>query len=125
MLSVIAIGVQVTMVLTLVGLSQGMLDDMQRRARGVGADILVRPPTSSVITMSGGMPAKIAERIEQIPHVKVATGILQQGSDLFNYVTGVDLEEFNTLSGGFRLVSGTTFQGPDDVIVDDYYATQH
>jgi putative ABC transport system permease protein len=125
MLSIVAIGVQVTMVLTLVGLSQGMLNDQARRARGVGADILVRPPTSSVITMSGGMPERIADRIEQIPHVKVATGILQQGSDLFNYVTGVDLEKFNRLSGGFRFVAGSPFQGPDDVMIDSYYATQH
>ena len=69
LLSVFAIAIQVTMVLTLVGLSNGMLNDQARRARGVGADILVRAPSSSVITMSGGMPARIADRIEQQPHV--------------------------------------------------------
>ena len=47
-LSVLAIGVEVTMILTLVGISYGTLDETARRARGVGADILVRPPASSV-----------------------------------------------------------------------------
>jgi len=113
------------MVLTLVGLSNGMLDDQARRARGVGADILVRAPSSSVITMSGGMPARIANRIEQQPEVKVATGILTQGTDLFNYVTGVDLAKFNQLSGGFRFSEGGPFERPDDVLVDSFYASEH
>jgi len=38
-LSVLAIGVEVTMILTLVGISYGTLDETARRARGVGADI--------------------------------------------------------------------------------------
>ena len=125
LLSVFAIAIQVTMVLTLVGLSNGMLNDQARRARGVGADILVRAPSSSVITMSGGMPARIADRIEQEPHVKVATGILTQGTDLFNYVTGLDLAKFNQLSGGFRFLQGGPFQHPDDVMVDSFYASEH
>src|SRR5215472_15520439 len=40
-LSVLAIGVEVTMILTLVGISYGTLDETARRARGVGADIIV------------------------------------------------------------------------------------
>src|SRR5215469_17676579 len=48
-LSVLAIGVEVTMMLTLVGISYGTLHEAARRARGVGADILIRPPASSII----------------------------------------------------------------------------
>src|SRR5260370_16124601 len=113
------------MVVTVVGLSNGMLNDQARPARGVGADILVRAPSSSVITMSGGMPARIADRIEQEPRVKVATGILTQGTDLFNYVTGLDLAKFNQLSGGFRFLQGGPFQHPDDVMVDSFYASEN
>src|SRR5213593_3887491 len=51
-LSVLAIGVEVTMILTLVGISYGTLDETARRARGVGADIIVRPPASSIISLS-------------------------------------------------------------------------
>jgi hypothetical protein len=36
LLSVLAIGVEVTMMLTLVGISYGTLDETARRARGVG-----------------------------------------------------------------------------------------
>ena len=51
-LSVLAIGVEVTMILTLVGISYGTLDETACRARGVGADIVVRPPGTSVISLS-------------------------------------------------------------------------
>jgi putative ABC transport system permease protein len=44
---------------------------------------------------------------------------------MLSYVTGVDLAEFNKLNGGFRFISGGPFQGPDDVLVDSYYASQH
>ena len=42
LLSFLLIGVPVTLMLTLVGLSHGMIADSQRRARGSGADIMVR-----------------------------------------------------------------------------------
>lgn len=125
LLSVFAIAIQVTMVLTLVGLSEGMLDDQARRARGVGADIMVRAPSSSIITFSPNMPAKVVSVVEQQPDVKIATGVLTQGTGGFNYVTGVDLAQFNKLSGGFRFIKGGPFEHPDDVIVDQYYAEEH
>jgi hypothetical protein len=42
-LRVLAIAVEVTMILTLVGVGYGTLDSTARRACGVGADILIRP----------------------------------------------------------------------------------
>jgi putative ABC transport system permease protein len=91
----------------------------------VGADIMVRPPSSSVISMSGNMPAGVAAKIDQQPGVKMSTGVLQQPTDLLNYVTGLDLPQFDRLNGGFRFVSGGPFRGPYDVMVDEYYARQH
>ena len=51
-LGVLAIGIEVTMILTLVGISYGTLDETARRARGVGADIVVQPPVTFVISLS-------------------------------------------------------------------------
>jgi len=105
LLSVVAISIQVTMVLTLVGLSAGMLNEQARRAKGVGADIIIRPPSSSVITFSVSMPARlIPVVIEKEPHVTAAAGVLLHGTDMFSYVTGLDLAQFNKLNGGFRFV---------------------
>jgi putative ABC transport system permease protein len=126
LLSIIAISVQVAMMLALVGLSQGMLQEQARRARGVGADIIIRPPKSSLLNFTGNMPAAIIPRfVLHEPHVSAAAGVLFYGTDMFNYVTGVDLAQFNQLNGGFRFVAGGPFRGPSDVLVDSYYAEQH
>ena len=41
------------------------------------------------------------------------------------FVTGIDLHKFNQMSGGFKYLKGGPFQGPDDVIIDQYYARQN
>jgi putative ABC transport system permease protein len=125
LLIVLIISIQVTMILTLVGLSHGVLNEQSRRARGVGADILIRPPGGSILSTGGQMYAKIIPAIiDKQPHVAVATGSLVFGTDLFNYVTGIDLATFDQLNGGFRFIHGGPFRGPDDVMVDEVYASQ-
>ena len=119
------IAIQVTLILTLVGLRDGTLSAQAERTRGVGADIMVRPSASSIISMTGNMPVGYITKIEQQPHVTAAVGVLQQPTDLLNYVTGLDLQQFDKLNGGFHFVSGGPFQGPYDVMVDEYYASQH
>jgi putative ABC transport system permease protein len=126
LLGVVAISIQVTMVLTLVGLSDGMLNEQASRARGVGADILIRPPGSAIIASGGQMLEKIIPLVlDKEPHVTAATGTLIFGTDLFNYITGVDLASFDRLNGGFQFVKGGPFQHADDMLVDEVYARQH
>ena len=113
LIGIVIISIQVTMVLTLVGLSDGMLNDQASRARGVGADILVRPPGGSIIVSGGQMIEKIIPAvIDKEPHVTAATGTLIFGTDLFNYLTGVDLATFDQLNGGFRFRARRPFSTP-------------
>jgi len=124
-LSVAAIGVEVSMILTLVGISYGMLDETARRARGVGADILVRPPASSIISLSSSpMSEKLVPFFMKQPHVTFATGTMGQPLGGFDVLTGIDIAQFNQLSGGFRFLRGGPFENDDDVIVDEYYARE-
>lgn len=125
-MSATAVGVQVTMILTLVGVSLGMLEDMGRRSRGAGADILIRPPGSSIIGLtSAPIPEKILDFVRALPHVAVATGTAVYPIGGVNSVTGVDLAEFSRMSGGFRYLKGGPFRAPGDVIVDEYWARQN
>lgn len=123
LLSVIAVGVQVTMILTLVGVSYGMLDDSNRRAQGVGADILVKPPSAGLLSFSSAsMPEAMVDYFRRQPHVTDALGtvvyVIQGG---ITAVTGLDLNAFRHFNGGFRYLKGGPFHGPDDILVDEYY----
>lgn len=122
LLSAVAIGVQVTMILTLVGVSQGVLGDIAARSRGTGADVLVRPPGSSVLAFSGNMPQGIVGFLRKQPHVALATGTLVQTIGNFDSITGINLDEFNSMSGGLRYLAGGPFKGPDEIIVDNVFA---
>jgi putative ABC transport system permease protein len=125
LLSVLLIGVPVTLILALVGLSHGMLEDSARRTRGIGADIIVRPPGTSLLTLSGApLHAKMVDFLEQQPHVKLAVGAINHPIQTPLAATGIDLKKFNEMSGGFTFVEGTSFQRPGDVIIDRYYAAQ-
>src|SRR5437773_2887686 len=109
-LSVLAISIEVTMMLTLVGVSYGTLDETARRARGIGADILVRPPASSLISLSSSpMSEKLAPILMKQPHLTLATGTIDQPLGGLDLMTGIDLAQFNRLSGGFRFVRGGPF----------------
>ena len=125
LLSVVAIGVEVTLILTLVGLSRGVLDDMKTRSEGTGADILIRPPESSGFTFSLTMPEKVVKLVRAKPHVVMATGTFVKYFDSFNSITGIHLDEFNAMSGGLKLIKGRLFQDPDDLVVDEVFAKQH
>ena len=122
LLSIFAIGVEVTLILTLVGVSHGVLDDMKARSKGTGADIIVRPPDSSGFTFSLTMPEKVVNKIREHPHVALATGTFVKYIDSFNSITGIHLDEFNAMSGGLKLIKGNVFQHPDDLLVDEVLA---
>ena len=126
LLSFLLIGVPVTLILTLVGLSHGMLADSERRTRGTGADILVRGSNARTALSTG--PATLSEKfldfLAHQPHVQSVMGVITHSIELPLVVNGVDLDQFNRMSGGLQYLSGGGFQGPYDVILDRYYADQ-
>jgi len=121
-LSALSIGFQVTMILAIVGLSQGMLKDSADRAKGVGADIWVKPPSTSAIQLSSAtMPEKMLDAFMLQPHVIRAVGSYTVPLSGLSTLTGIDYQKFTGLSGPFKFVEGGPFQGKFDVIVDRWY----
>jgi len=126
LLSVMLMGVPVTLILALVGLTQGLLQDSQRRQQNTGADIIIRASTASgVVNFSGApIPEKVVAKIEEQPHVKLAVGVLNHSIDPPLVVTGVDLPRFDRMSGGFVYKRGGPFKRPGDMLIDEAYAAQ-
>src|SRR5207248_3066946 len=127
-LSVIAIAIQVILVLLIVGLTSGVVSEWGKRVEGVGADILVQPPNSSIFFDSSAvMPESLGDQIAQVSSVdEVAPTVILTEPKSLVIVYGIDYQRFNALSKGFIFREGRPFEGPDEVIADDVIAqTRH
>jgi putative ABC transport system permease protein len=126
LISILAIALEVTLILLVVGLSVGMLNDSRARTAGIGADVLVLPPGSSFIVGLTGAPMsmKVGQVLQNLPHVATVAPVITQvtTSGALEVLAGIDLPTYDRLSGPFHFLSGGPFQGPDDVIVDEIYA---
>jgi putative ABC transport system permease protein len=126
LLSALVVGVQVASILTLVGLSRGMLEESASQVKGTGADIYLAPDTQGIFTFSTGQqPQKFVNFVQKQPHVKQAIGVLMIPVELITPINGVDTPQFEQMSGGLRFLQGGRPQGPDDLIADEYYARQN
>lgn len=126
LISVVAVAVEVILMLVIVGLMVGMLNDNKERQAGIGADAFVRPPGSSAILSASGAPAsvKVADVLRKLPHISAVAPVLLQAvtGGTIETIYGIDLPTWNQLGSPFRYLSGGPFQGPNDIIVDDYFA---
>jgi putative ABC transport system permease protein len=125
-ISVIAVGVEVTLVLIIVGLTSGLLTDTARRIEGIGADIMVQPPSASVFMAFSGapMPIRIRDKLAELKYVEHVAPVLLQFNSVggLEIIYGIDPESFRAVSGGFVFHSGHDLEDPDDILVDDWYA---
>jgi putative ABC transport system permease protein len=125
-ITVIAVAVEVTLVIIVVGLTSGLLLDVAKRTEGVGADIMVQPPSASVFMAFSGapMPISIAAKLRELEYVQAVAPVLVQ----FNSVNGLDVvygiepDSFRSVSGGFVLHDGAELRAANDILVDDVYA---
>lgn len=126
LVTITAVGVEVCLVVVIVGLTTGLMHETAKRIEGVGADLMLQPPASSfLIAFSGApMPIKIQQKLEEIDHVAAVAPVLLQfnASGGLDIVYGIDLKSFAAVSGGFVYHAGGPFEQPNDILVDDWYA---
>lgn len=126
LISVSAVALEVTMILLIVALFYGLLNGSKGSQVGIGADVMVQPPGSSaLIGVTGApIPVKVGEILRKLPHVNVAAPVIWEfiTKPSLEIVYGIDLATYDGLGTPFRYLSGGPFQGPYDVIIDDYFA---
>ena len=123
-ISILAVALEVTLILLIVGFALGMLHDSRSRQAGIGADVIVLPPASSNIVglSDAAIPVKVGDVFLKLPHVSVVSPVIQKVSaaGTLQTIWGIDLESFEALKP-FVYVKGGPFQGTDDILVDDIY----
>jgi putative ABC transport system permease protein len=124
-ISILAVAIEVAMILSIVGIMVGMIQGSRTQTNGIGADLIVRPPNQTFLVGVSGAPApaKIVDVLRKLPHVVVASPVIQQiaTQTAVETIWGIDYASFNALRP-FVFLSGGPFQGPGDVIIDDYFA---
>jgi putative ABC transport system permease protein len=123
-----AVALEVTMILMVVALFYGLLNGSKESQTGIGADLMVTPPGASALIGTSGAPVsvKVGNVLRSMPHVTVAAPVIWAFSQKpLEIIYGIDLATFDQLPPAFRYISGGPFQGPDDIIVDDYYASMN
>src|SRR6195256_4043128 len=127
-ISIVAIALEVTLILLIVGLCYGIMNDSRNRTAGIGADVIVQPPGSSNLAAISGAPVsiKVGDILRRLPHINVVSPVVWQLSTTgaLEVIYGIDLPSFEALGGPFQYVEGGPFQGPNEALVDDYIARQ-
>src|SRR6201988_888479 len=124
-LTILAIAIQVVLILMIVGLTSGVLWEWGKRVEGVGADLLVQPPNSSIFFAfsSAVMQESLGEQIEKLPGVdEVAPTLILSDPKTMIIIYGIDYKRFNALSQGFIFRAGRPFEAPDEALADDIVA---
>jgi putative ABC transport system permease protein len=126
LIGVMAVAVEVALVVLIVGLTSGLLQESAKRIQGIGADIMVQPPAASIFLGFSGspMPVKIGGRLAELKYVQAAAPALLQFNSTggVEVIYGIDPESFRAVSGGFAFLQGHDMEGPDDMLVDDWQA---
>jgi putative ABC transport system permease protein len=129
--SILAVAMEVAMVMLLVGMANGTLNEIADRLQRVGADVLFQPPDASLIlgATSAVMPTKYMDLMrEQVPAVEEVTPVLNwlvskigDDSRAVN-LWAIDYHSFAAISGGFDMVDGRPLAEPNDLVMDSVLA---
>jgi putative ABC transport system permease protein len=127
LISILAVSLGVTLLLVLVGLTKGSINEVAQRIENVGADIIVQQAgaTNFFALKSGVLPVKYRGLIEEVSGVEAVSPIVTWTTtfrDNFYVVYGIDPEQFSTIGGELEIVEGDRLQNDGDVVVDSRMA---
>jgi putative ABC transport system permease protein len=73
------------------------------------------------------MSVKVGAIVARLPHVALVSPVVWQAntSGTFEIISGIDLDSYDHLGVPFRYLEGGPFTGPDQMLIDDYIATQN
>jgi putative ABC transport system permease protein len=125
--SILAVALEVTLIVVIIGLVTGLVSEKAARTMGVGAEITVQPSGASIfMELSGNtLPLSLADKLMQdVPGIKAIAPIQLQinTKEGIETVFGIDPKTWDAVTGGFTWHGGRMFKGPDEVVVDNVWA---
>lgn len=129
LVSILAISLEVVLILLVIGIANGMIQDNADRQQNLGADIIVRPANAPPLFFTTGstiLPESVADTLRALESVREVTPILFLAQLRGSWKTfyGVDLPSFEAVAGSLEFLEGRGFSGPEspEAIIDDRHA---
>jgi putative ABC transport system permease protein len=124
---ILAVSLGITLLLVLVGLTKGSINEVAERIENVGGDIIVQQAgaTNFFALKSGVLPERYRDLIDEVPGVEAVSPVVTWTTtfrDNFYVVYGVDPNQFSSIGGGLEIVDGAQLQNPGDLVVDSRMA---
>lgn len=126
-IAVLAVGIGTALLLVLVGVTRGSIDEVASRIQNVGGDIIVQQAgaTSFLALKSGILPERYGERLRTVPGVAAVSPVVTWTTTFqnqFYVVYGIDPAQFSSIGGGLQIVAGRALRRPGEVVVDSRLA---
>jgi putative ABC transport system permease protein len=126
---ILAVALGVALVLVMVGLAHGSLDETADRIKNVGADILFQGPDSSpfLALNSGVMSERLRGPLMEVPGVAAVAPVLTnrvtqvKGKNKLVMIFGVD-SSYNDVGAGIEIVEGRGLESEGSLVVDTVLA---
>lgn len=129
LVSVLAISLEVMLILLVMGIAHGMIEDNADRQENLGADVIVRPANAPPLFFTTGstiIPEAVAETLTRLDSVREVTPILflAELRGGWRTIYGIDLPSFEAVAGSLEFLEGRRFSGPEarEAIIDDRHA---
>ncbi|MBL8195161.1 MAG: ABC transporter permease [Blastocatellia bacterium] len=131
LMTAIGISIGIVLILIIVGLAHGMLQDRASREANMAAEIIVRPVgsfTAGLASNTLSMDIKEVEKVSQISGVKAVTPVAQYvqntGTGIGFRVTEAIVFDSYLQTTGVKLVEGQAPTSDTEAIVDADYAAE-
>jgi putative ABC transport system permease protein len=129
-IGILAVGIEVALVLVLVGLALGTVNEFAERLMNVGADIIFQGSDASPIFVlnSGVMSERLGGKLGEVPGVEVVAPVLTsrvtriKDKSKIVMVFGVEPESYRRIGRGVEIVEGRLPAAPQDVVIDTVLA---
>lgn len=127
-ISILAVGLGIALLLVLVGMTQGSIAEVANRIQNVGGDIIVQQAgsTNFLALKSGILPEQYRGRLMAVPGVAAVSPVVTWTTTFrrqFYVVYGIDPDQFSTIGGGLRIVEGRSLRDPGEIVVDTRMAS--
>jgi len=123
-ITILAVAIEVTAVLIIVGLTNGTINEVADRMQGVGADVVVRASGSSAIMgfADVAFPEALADRVSEMEEVESASPVLAHSTEFGSgapvTMWAIDPGRFASIGGELEILEGDMHNNGYEMVVD-------